>query len=60
MLLKPLQPQNPAPEKPAQSPAQETSAWAGEKRFVDVLGRRMAYVERGAGRPIVFLHGNPT
>jgi haloalkane dehalogenase len=31
-----------------------------EKAHVDVLDRRMAYVERGAGAPIVFLHGNPT
>jgi haloalkane dehalogenase len=30
------------------------------KRFVDVLGRRMAHVEAGEGRPIVLLHGNPT
>jgi haloalkane dehalogenase len=30
------------------------------KKFVDVLGQRMAYVEEGTGRPIVFLHGNPT
>jgi haloalkane dehalogenase len=36
------------------------SAWAREKRFARVLGRRMAYVERGEGHPIVFLHGNPT
>ena len=36
------------------------SAWAREKRFASVLGRRMAYVERGMGHPIVFLHGNPT
>ncbi len=36
------------------------SAWAREKRFAKVLGRRMAYIERGAGHPIVFLHGNPT
>ena len=36
------------------------SAWAREKRSVGVLGRRMAYVERGEGHPIVFLHGNPT
>lgn len=35
--------------------------WA-EKRFASVLGHRMAYVEAGdpEGRPIVFLHGNPT
>ena len=30
------------------------------KRCADVLGKRMAYVETGAGDPIVFLHGNPT
>ena len=34
--------------------------WRSAKRSVEVLGRRMAYVERGAGRPIVLLHGNPT
>ena len=31
-----------------------------DKRFVEVLGARMAYVEAGEGRPIVLLHGNPT
>jgi haloalkane dehalogenase len=31
-----------------------------EKSFVDVAGARMAFVDRGRGRPIVFLHGNPT
>jgi haloalkane dehalogenase len=31
-----------------------------DKKFVDVLGKRMAYVEIGAGDPIVFQHGNPT
>jgi len=31
-----------------------------EKRRVDVLGSRMAYVEVGEGDPIVFLHGSPT
>ncbi|SHJ40105.1 haloalkane dehalogenase [Shimia gijangensis] len=31
-----------------------------EKQFVDVNGQKMAYVEIGSGRPIVFLHGNPT
>jgi haloalkane dehalogenase len=30
------------------------------KRYQEVLGRRMAYVDSGAGDPIVFLHGNPT
>ena len=31
-----------------------------EKKFVDVKGKRMAYIEEGEGDPIVFLHGNPT
>jgi haloalkane dehalogenase len=31
-----------------------------DKRVAEVLGREMAYVEAGAGDPIVFLHGNPT
>lgn len=30
------------------------------KRFIDVNGRRIAYVEMGDGPPIVFQHGNPT
>jgi haloalkane dehalogenase len=30
------------------------------KASVSVLGQRMAYVETGAGEPVVFLHGNPT
>lgn len=31
-----------------------------EKRFIDVKGRRVAYVEAGSGDPIILLHGNPT
>lgn len=31
-----------------------------KKSTVAVLGSQMAYVERGEGDPIVFLHGNPT
>jgi haloalkane dehalogenase len=31
-----------------------------EKQFIEVNGKRMAYVEMGEGRPIVFQHGNPT
>jgi haloalkane dehalogenase len=30
------------------------------KNTVDVLDSRMAYHERGAGAPVLFLHGNPT
>ena len=33
--------------------------WTGKKR-IEVNGHEMAYVERGEGDPIVFLHGNPT
>jgi haloalkane dehalogenase len=34
--------------------------WQQSKRYVDVLGHRMAYIDEGAGAPIVLLHGNPT
>ncbi len=30
------------------------------KLFKNIQGNDMAYVDQGAGRPIVFLHGNPT
>lgn len=30
------------------------------KKYIEVLGKRMAYVEVGTGDPIVFQHGNPT
>lgn len=30
------------------------------RKYVSVLGTTMAYVDAGAGDPIVFLHGNPT
>ena len=35
-----------------------TGAYA--KKFVEVLGRRLAYHEVGSGDPVIFLHGNPT
>ena len=31
-----------------------------ERKFVEVLGHQMSYLEEGEGDPIVFLHGNPT
>ncbi|MEE9417313.1 MAG: haloalkane dehalogenase [Acidimicrobiales bacterium] len=31
-----------------------------DKKFQEVAGKSMAYVEIGEGDPIVFLHGNPT
>ena len=30
------------------------------KKFTDIDGRSMAYIDEGDGDPIVFLHGNPT
>ena len=30
------------------------------KQYIEVNGKRMAYVEMGGGDPIVFQHGNPT
>ena len=36
------------------------SAEEHAKRFIEVDGRRMAYIEMGEGSPIVFQHGNPT
>src|SRR5258708_4398717 len=31
-----------------------------QKKFVEVKGRRMAYIDEGEGDAIVFQHGNPT
>ena len=31
-----------------------------EKKFVEIDGSKLAYVEDGQGKPLVFLHGNPT
>ena len=36
------------------------SAEEQPKKFVEVKGKKMAYVEMGEGDPIVFQHGNPT
>ena len=30
------------------------------KKYVEVLGKKMAYCEIGEGKPIIFKHGNPT
>lgn len=34
--------------------------WSERKQFLEIDGVRMAYVEMGVGRPIIFQHGNPT
>ena len=31
-----------------------------DKKFIEIKGRRMAYIDEGEGAPIVFQHGNPT
>lgn len=36
------------------------TAWRERKQFVEVHGRRMAWVETGEGPAVVLLHGNPT
>src|SRR5437763_13575001 len=30
------------------------------KKFLEIKGRRMAYIDEGEGAPIGFAHGNPT
>lgn len=40
-------------ENSSQVPCSAAHAWAREKRFADVRGSRMAYIERGMGHPIV-------
>ena len=30
------------------------------KKYIDILGKQIAYVEMGQGDPIIFQHGNPT
>ena len=37
-----------------------TSTREHPKKTIEVLGKRMAFVEMGEGDPIVYLHGNPT
>ena len=49
---------NAQPGKP-QPPAIGT-AFPYESKFVEVLGSRLHYVDKGQGRPVLFLHGNPT
>ena len=37
-----------------------SSKFPYDKKFVKIKGKQMAYVDKGEGDPIVFLHGNPT
>ncbi|MBI5594682.1 MAG: haloalkane dehalogenase [Elusimicrobia bacterium] len=36
------------------------AAYPFESRTVDVLGHRIHYIEEGRGKPVLFVHGNPT
>jgi haloalkane dehalogenase len=38
----------------------EKENWSAQKKYLDVHGSKMAYVEMGKGDPIIFQHGNPT
>jgi haloalkane dehalogenase len=38
----------------------DAARWGDRKKRVAIFSQRMAYYETGKGRPIVFLHGNPT
>ena len=31
---------------------------SAEKKYIEILGKKMAYIDHGEGDPIVFLHGN--
>lgn len=44
----------------AQAPEAIPAAFPFTKRFVRVLGSRMAYVDVGRGPVVLFIHGNPT
>ena len=37
-----------------------SSSFKYDKSFIEIFGKKMAYVDKGKGDPIVFLHGNPT
>ena len=37
-----------------------SSAYPFESKYADVLGSKIHYIEAGEGKPIVFIHGNPT
>ncbi len=37
-----------------------TNGAFADKKFIEIKGCRMAYIDQGEGAPIVFQHGNPT
>src|SRR3989475_10461567 len=44
----------------AQMSETESAQPFAAKKFLEINGRRMAYIDEGEGAPIVFAHGNPT
>lgn len=40
-------------------PVMANAQAAVEKSYMTIMGQKIAYVDEGAGRPVVFLHGNP-
>ncbi len=39
---------------------QISDAFPFESKFVEVNGQKIHYVEKGEGKPVLFIHGNPT
>lgn len=37
-----------------------SAAFPYESHYVNVLGSRMHYIDEGEGKPVLFIHGNPT
>lgn len=61
LLATPALAQEPAPPPEAAPPETDVSAaFPYDKRYVEILGSRMAYVDEGEGPVVLFLHGNPT
>ena len=52
--------QSAVPTETGNACAANPVGWREQKKFAEVFGRKMAYVDSGEGSPIVFLHGNPT
>jgi len=38
----------------------QAAVYPFSSRFIEVMGRKIHYVEHGSGDPILFIHGNPT
>jgi haloalkane dehalogenase len=48
-------------QQPAPPPEATISAeFPYESRYIEILGSKLHYIEKGEGDPILFLHGNPT